>query len=263
MAKNKNETTDTETKGRRGRGPTKTYPVLPFEKVEDFANGVAAHGISGEIQRLTLMSKLGISPNSSGTRSLISSGSRYGLTQGSYQAPSLKLTDAGKQLLAAHANTSDRKQKRFDLAIANSAPFVTVYDRIKENRLPDVRVLRDEFVRLGLSESDATEATEIFVGNLRHVGLIEDISGSDHVRDIDIIGKDDPISVTDAPDNSAQGMKETPKPRPATTEKGEGGISAPQTPSVHIDIQIHIDASATAGQIDQVFASMSKHLYRT
>lgn len=32
-------------------------------------------------------------------------------------------------------------------------------------------------------------------------------------------------------------------------------------PSVHIDIQIHIDANASAEQIDQVFASMAKHLY--
>ena len=32
-------------------------------------------------------------------------------------------------------------------------------------------------------------------------------------------------------------------------------------PSVHIDIQVHIDASASGEQIDQIFASMSKHLY--
>ncbi len=35
----------------------------------------------------------------------------------------------------------------------------------------------------------------------------------------------------------------------------------PQSPSVHIDIQIHISPEATADQIDQVFKSMSKHLY--
>jgi hypothetical protein len=35
----------------------------------------------------------------------------------------------------------------------------------------------------------------------------------------------------------------------------------PQQPSVHIDIQIHISPDASSEQIDQVFASMSKHLY--
>jgi hypothetical protein len=34
-----------------------------------------------------------------------------------------------------------------------------------------------------------------------------------------------------------------------------------QPPSVHIDIQVHIDPAATAEQIDQIFASMARHLY--
>ena len=33
-------------------------------------------------------------------------------------------------------------------------------------------------------------------------------------------------------------------------------------PSLHIDIQIHIDSDATPEQIDQIFASMAKHLYK-
>jgi hypothetical protein len=32
-------------------------------------------------------------------------------------------------------------------------------------------------------------------------------------------------------------------------------------PALHIDIQIHISADASGEQIDQIFASMSKHLY--
>jgi hypothetical protein len=34
------------------------------------------------------------------------------------------------------------------------------------------------------------------------------------------------------------------------------------SPSVHIDVQIHISPEATADQIDQIFSSMSKHLYK-
>lgn len=32
-------------------------------------------------------------------------------------------------------------------------------------------------------------------------------------------------------------------------------------PSLHIDIQVHIDPAATADQIDAIFASMARHLY--
>jgi hypothetical protein len=39
------------------------------------------------------------------------------------------------------------------------------------------------------------------------------------------------------------------------------GQPAHDLPAVHIDIQIHVSADAKAEQIDQVFASMAKHLY--
>lgn len=33
------------------------------------------------------------------------------------------------------------------------------------------------------------------------------------------------------------------------------------SPSLHIDVQVHVSAEASAEQIDQIFASMAKHLY--
>lgn len=38
-------------------------------------------------------------------------------------------------------------------------------------------------------------------------------------------------------------------------------VAVNKAPSVHIDIQIHISPEATTDQIDQIFKSMSKHLY--
>lgn len=58
-------------------------------------------------------------------------------------------------------------------------------------------------------------------------------------------------------------------PKPADTtvhDHGNGGESSGSgdghnLPKVHLDIQIHIPADATPEQIDQIFASMGKHLY--
>lgn len=48
------------------------------------------------------------------------------------------------------------------------------------------------------------------------------------------------------------------QPAPAAhTETGAG-----RTPTIHLDIQVHIPPAASAEQIDQIFASMAKHLYR-
>lgn len=39
------------------------------------------------------------------------------------------------------------------------------------------------------------------------------------------------------------------------------GTVETKRPALHIDIQVHIDATASAEQIDFIFASMAKHLY--
>lgn len=45
------------------------------------------------------------------------------------------------------------------------------------------------------------------------------------------------------------------------TPQAATAVAGSRTPSVHIDIQIHISPEATTDQIDQIFKSMSKHLY--
>lgn len=62
--------------------------------------------------------------------------------------------------------------------------------------------------------------------------------------------------------------KKAAKVVPATTDDDQTQRVPPVTPSgdgrapnVHLDIQIHIPADASLEQIDQIFASMAKHLY--
>jgi len=57
--------------------------------------------------------------------------------------------------------------------------------------------------------------------------------------------------------NGAAKPAKPPLAQPAPPSNQSGKL----LPSVHIDIQIHIDANAKADQIDQIFASMAKHLY--
>ena len=60
--------------------------------------------------------------------------------------------------------------------------------------------------------------------------------------------------------SSSNGQHAGPVDVPPTPPRPQG---QPQSgPSLHIDVQIHIAADATAAQIDQIFASMAKHLYQ-
>ncbi len=56
-------------------------------------------------------------------------------------------------------------------------------------------------------------------------------------------------------------QQEQTAPRPQPEERKVPVQPAVGGPSVHIDVQIHIDPNASADQIDQIFASMARHLY--
>jgi hypothetical protein len=52
-------------------------------------------------------------------------------------------------------------------------------------------------------------------------------------------------------------------PESKPTSPSEPARSSSDGPNIHLDIQIHIPVEASTEQIDQIFASMAKHLYRT
>ncbi len=49
---------------------------------------------------------------------------------------------------------------------------------------------------------------------------------------------------------------------PPAAPHNRGSSDTPAAPGVHINLEIHISADSTADQIDQIFASMAKHIYK-
>lgn len=54
--------------------------------------------------------------------------------------------------------------------------------------------------------------------------------------------------------------REPSKKAPAPAKEEKPAVFSDLVPSIHIDVQIHISPDARADQIDQIFASMAKHL---
>lgn len=245
---------------RRSRGPTKPFPSITFEEALFLPKSILEHGVNGEIQRLTLLRELDVSPSSSKTRNLISSSHKYGLTEGSYNAPSLSVTDAGRVVSGNDCSQREVSEKGFQLAINQFNPFRSVYDKLKDNRLRDGAVLRDEFRRIGVPDADCQQAVDVFTANLRFLDLVHDIAGNEYVRAIEQVIEDTPASTDDNPaePSAAEPVTETAK----TGAGASDAVAAPNRPALHIDIQVHIDPTSSAELIDQIFASMAKHLYR-
>jgi hypothetical protein len=66
---------------------------------------------------------------------------------------------------------------------------------------------------------------------------------------------------TSAP-RSAPAPAPAPTPAPASAQSSTVIQPHAAGPALHIDVQIHIPADATSDQIDAIFGSMAKHLYR-
>ena len=105
----------------------------------------------------------------------------------------------------------------------------------------------------------------MFVANVRYLNLVKVVSGADYVKALDeqldqIVS--DPFR-SSTPEEALGTTGQSQNLRPEISLSGATTPDARMTsePSVHIDVQVHIDASASAAQIDQIFSSMAKHLY--
>jgi hypothetical protein len=244
-------------KKRRGRGPAKTFPLSSFEDTLVLAGAIHDHGVDGVLRRTTVFDRLGRSAESGPSRRLVTASARYGLTLGSYQAEQLRLTENGAKLLSPETPPRERKEIEFDLAIRQIDPFNAVYERLKDKRVPAQDVLVDQLTDVG--PSDRQRCAAVFLENVRYLGLMKDVAGGERIITLE-------QSLEEASAGAPRGEATTGQQR-VEEQGGPAGeqlppAPAPSEPEVHIDINIRIDSSVSAEQIDQLFASMARHLYR-
>lgn len=242
---------------RRVRGPAKPYPPLSLEEALVPAKTILQESVSDQMRRLRLFDRLGRSPDSGSSRRLITASSRYGLTKGSYSAEYIELTDEGRAIATQSPTFTQARERAFQCAIGQFEPFSSLYQTLRNRRIPASDILRDEIEKYGVPKSDAEQAATIFLANARYVGLIQESSGSERMLPIEHVLEETVTEGEEAPaaseDSSPIGV-DLPSAPSTRSEMSQG-------PSLHIDVQVHIDSSATSDQIEQIFASMAKHLY--
>ena len=263
-------------KQRRVRGPNKPFPVMSFEEALVLSQGIHEHSVDGQIRRLTLLDRLDLKPSSSKTRNLESSSFKYGLTIGSYRSQTMQITDSGRTLFDASSSSQRIREKQYELAIGQIEPFNRLYERLKEKKFPDEIVLRDELGDVGVAKEDRENAARVFAANLRFLGLVKEVTGSDHVRTIEEVLEDEasigesmpeqkaidsPLETAVPVENNGNTAVTTDRQTAVSVENNGNAAMTTNRPALHIDIQVHIDPTSTAEQIDQIFESMARHLY--
>jgi hypothetical protein len=68
-----------------------------------------------------------------------------------------------------------------------------------------------------------------------------------------------------SPEKSRAARKEKAErpPNPSPTPPAAQNPATPTGPGININLQVHISADASADQIEQIFAAMAKHIYRS
>ena len=81
------------------------------------------HAAGERVRRLTLLQQMDKSPTSGPTKQMITNSGKYAITNGSYAAEHLELTDTGRVVVDTTLPEVERRKAAFDLAINGVAPF--------------------------------------------------------------------------------------------------------------------------------------------
>lgn len=163
------------------RRQARTFPAMSFKEAMAWPAEILQHGAGKPIRRLTLLDTIQRSPTSSATRALITASNQYALTSGGYNAENVELTRKGRQAVDPTAAPRGQATARFELSIEGVAPFKALFDTYAGSRLPAVGVLRDAARDAGTAEEHVSECVETFLVNVRDLGLVATIAGTEHL----------------------------------------------------------------------------------
>jgi hypothetical protein len=167
-----------EAKGSRTRS-SRPYPASSFAEALPLADAIHEYAAGQKVRRLTLLQQMQKSPTSSATKMLITNSGKYGITSGSYAAEWLELTDVGAIATAPGSLTPQKLSAQFQLAIERITPFSVLYRGYKGKRLPSREVMKDLLAENGIAADTLPECVDTFVVNVKDLGLLQTIAGSE------------------------------------------------------------------------------------
>jgi hypothetical protein len=238
---------------------TSPFPPVALEEALLIAKSIREHNAGKPMRRLTIFDILGKSPESSTSRSLITASSGYGLTEGSYASEIISLKERGQAIVERNES-----QAKID-AVLGVPVFAKFFENYRNSIVPSTVAAIDFLKECGLTDQNTQTCLDVLLKSGEQVALIQEISGSKRVVSPEhalekleqLSGDSGVVSSKNESDKSDLSVQSSiPKTNASPTS-----IQSGQLPNVHIDIQIHISADAKPEQIEQIFASMAKHLY--
>jgi len=240
------------------------FPRLPISKALELINVIYELGEGEDIRRRTVFDKLDKSPDSGPSRALIiACNSGYGLSNGSYAAEYLGLTDLGKQIAASKDNYS--KFTGIYNALFSNEIFSSFVARFNDKSVP-LDEIAIEYLKKNhnLPDEDAVACWAIFKDNLMEQNLTQELSGKRV-----IVSKEAALeAIKKLPENKNENtakdsgenptlIVEEPHSQQNVKPKKHAEAVAPQ---IHFNIQVVIPENASPETYDTIFKSIATHL---
>lgn len=163
------------------------FPRFTLTKVLQIAESVEKNNAGKPYDRLDLAKSLDLSPAGSPLRMMITSSSRYGLTEGNYNADKISLTILGSAIVAP---TSD-KQKGEGIRQALLTPdlFRSVYNYFDKKQIPREELFKNTLKKeFNVDPDDVNLCYEIINENIKDFGLTHEIKGNIYLQ-LDKLGE--------------------------------------------------------------------------
>jgi predicted nucleotide-binding protein len=186
------------------------FPKLTLEQAVDLPNALQRNG-GNPLSVIDLATAISKSPGSSYIRTLNAAASAYGLTGGSYKT-TFTMKPLGQAIVSPVS--PDERVARLVTAALTPPLFKQVYDYYKGKKVPDRQFLVNTVVReFKVPQGSADAFADIFLANLRFVGLIRSTPGGEWLAN--------------EPDPSTAGVPTVPDPGDVDTVAGEGRADEP------------------------------------
>lgn len=237
-------------------------PQVPIARTLPVAN--ALHELAGPATPQRIAQRLSVSPTAGAFRTTLGSAGYYGLIR--QEGERRALTDLGERAIREGDEGVVAQQEA--VASTGFRSVLSTFRGREANEGVIAARLQDDY---GLVPSAAGQIARALIETCEQTSLIvggrfdaEAIEGA-LAKTLASDGTSRAVSGRRGPERAAD--REGPPPRselravPPTPATQVAPPARSSQPSLHIDIQLHIPATATAEQIDQIFESMAKHLY--
>lgn len=226
MAKN----TKSEVKSESAEGKQKTrvsqtdVPAYPLEQALRVPRAIAENYASAPTAPLRVAKALNSQPGSGHFRMLCGAAIAYGLTDGGYNAPEIKLTPLGKRVTRPLKDGDDLTAKRE--ALLRPRVIGEFLKKYHGSPIPKQEIAQNVLEDMGVPADRTAEVFSLIVEGAQSLGLVDEIKGKLYV---DLHGTKAPAAAEDEDDKDG-GEEETdegiPPPKVRTEESQKNTILA-------------------------------------